>query len=237
MKFVALLFLLPAMLFGKVHDYKDTKSHGFENEKLYLLDHRKDAFLFRGNLPQKDGAFAQKELHDAMTVYLDKMNIMLPSEYIFVDVSLLNPKKEKKKINIEKNWFKDSPEKGMFLSHPLRGTHINPCMLNHELRNFLIEKDHVDGLQHLMTRLNNYMLVRRDIPLVVYVHCAAGVDRTGEASASYMMQYKGMSFHDAVKLNDHIAKRPVHYLMMNAIRWYAYYLRDVLHIETVGEIK
>jgi hypothetical protein len=237
MKLLAFFIMLPLMLFGKVHEYKETKTHGFDTEKLYLLDHRKDAFLFRGNLPEKHGCFAQKELHDAITIYLDQMNIMLHADYIFIDVSLLNPKKEKAKINVERKWFKDHPELGVMFLHPLYGSHINPCKLTHKIRNFSIEHEHVDGLQHLMKRLNDYMIIKRDVPLVVYFHCAAGVDRTGEASACYMMQFKGMSFDDAVTLNNHIGKRHVHAHMMNAIRWYAYYLRDILKLETVGEIR
>lgn len=69
------------------------------------------------------------------------------------------------------------------------------------------------------------------------MHCNAGKDRTGEAAACYLMQYKGYSYEEAIKLDFNIAERSVEERELNAIRWYAFYLRDIEKISTIGSIE
>ncbi|MGH2612544.1 MAG: dual specificity protein phosphatase family protein, partial [Rhabdochlamydiaceae bacterium] len=113
---------------------------------------------------------------------------------------------------------------------------INPVDISSEARDLILKHHDIDGLKYLMEQLRKLMDNTCSTDFVIYIHCAAGKDRTGEASACYLMQYKNYSYHDAIALDQKIAGRGLKALSMNAIRWYAFYLRDILHFSTIGKI-
>lgn len=80
------------------------------------------------------------------------------------------------------------------------------------------------------------LLEQQPSHFIIYIHCDEGKDRTGEAAACYLMQYKGYSYNDVVALDTKIAQRPIREHKLNAIRWYAFYLRDIEGISTIGTI-
>ena len=65
------------------------------------------------------------------------------------------------------------------------------------------------------------------VTTVIYVHCDAGMDRTGEVSGSYYIRYLSWSFQEALYYDDHaIEDRNIHVASRNAFQWYCYYLSD-----------
>lgn len=64
--------------------------------------------------------------------------------------------------------------------------------------------------------------------IVVYVHCEAGMDRTGEISGSYYMQYLNWSFTKALDYNNHVESRNISTSSMRAMQWFCYYLQYAL---------
>ena len=71
---------------------------------------------------------------------------------------------------------------------------------------------------------------------VIYIHCTAGKDRTGEVSAAYLMQNKNLSYIQATELNNQIAGRDVYTKQANAICLYALYLRNIKNCSWIGSI-
>ncbi len=57
-------------------------------------------------------------------------------------------------------------------------------------------------------------------PLVLYAHCAAGCDRTGEFIAAYTMTYLGWNFTKSIEWSRSICGNPPVYWNMLAAQWY-----------------
>jgi hypothetical protein len=204
---------------------------------INLLDCNKNLFLLRGNMPEKQGAFDYSGLKSSIKSFLDGLKMPISDNFKIMDISFLNELLDRDKIAMETTWFKAHPETGCFWLHSLFGALEDPLSLTPAERIVKAKESDIDGLKPLMAALHKYVTEGCDKDFVVYIHCAAGKDRTGEASASYLMQYKKYSYKDAVSLDETIAKRKPHAWSMNAIRWYAFYLRDVLKMTTVKEIE
>ena len=84
-----------------------------------------------------------------------------------------------------------------------------------------------DDLPKRLADLRGWLEKKPDDPeatMIVYAHCEAGCDRTGEFIASYLMQYKGMTIQEAWDRDTSDCGRdPVHFSEF-AIDWYCEYL-------------
>lgn len=218
-----------------VSSYGETKE-SFETKMLSLVDSANSNFLFRGNLPEKDGKFDYDGLVSAMKAVCEKEGKSLPQTFSLVDLSFLNYVKEHPEIDIEKNWFQANVSKGTFWLNSLYGAEVDPTSLPKSVRDFFLEHHDVDGLKALMQKVRAFIESKNGKATVVYMHCMAGKDRTGAASACYLMQYEGYSYDKAVALDKKVADRDPYSHFMNDIRWYAFYLRDVLNMPTIGKI-
>jgi protein-tyrosine phosphatase len=137
----------------------------------------------------------------------------------------------------EQKWFDTHIEQGNLYIYPLYGTLVNPINTPIAIRDCILHCFDIDGLKTLMFQLKRIMETKSEKDRIIYIHCAAGKDRTGEASACYLMEYKQYSYKEAVQLNEKIAGRSIEASNMNAIRWYAFYLRDVKHAFWIGDIE
>lgn len=64
----------------------------------------------------------------------------------------------------------------------------------------------IDDLPKLTKKLYD-MLTESKPPTVIYTHCEAGTDRTGEVSGAYYLRYLNMSFTDALYKDNHVQHR------------------------------
>jgi len=83
-----------------------------------------------------------------------------------------------------------------------------------------------DQLPIKMELINSLMHTRgpNGRPLLMYVHCEAGEDRTGEFSGSYYVKWLGWTYKQALDYDDHIESRNIMTVSKNAFQWYCYYL-------------
>lgn len=205
---------------------------------LYLVDKVEQNYLIRGAFPiGENGGFDGKHLRANLKIFLETQGESLSPSALLLDLTLMNMLSERKKLKSEKRWFQEHPDQGHLWIYPLYGTSSNPLQYPSKQRTEIASKEDIDGLKSLMVQLHKIMQSSCGRPYLIYMHCRAGKDRTGEASAAYLMQFKGVSYADAFGLNEKIADRPLHEERLNALRWYAFYLRDVLHIPTVGPIE
>ena len=51
---------------------------------------------------------------------------------------------------------------------------------------------------------------------IVYIHCSAGVDRTGYVSGSYKMKFNNASLKEVMKENMNVLKGHRKYMIFNA---------------------
>ncbi|MCE5318381.1 MAG: tyrosine-protein phosphatase [Parachlamydia sp.] len=217
--------------------FKDEESGSFNPDLLYLLDKKQGVYLFRGDLPEIDQTFCYTSMIDSMRAYLANKGQILSDSVQLVDLSYLNKIAERSQIEIEKNWFSAHPDLGRLILYPLYGSLINPCDLDKSLRNYILTNHDVDGLKALMNQLKSLLEARYADDAIIYMHCNAGKDRTGEAAAAYLMQFQNYSYEAAVRLDLEIAQRSLRELSLNAIRWYAFYLRDIAHTGSIGLIE
>ncbi len=63
-----------------------------------------------------------------------------------------------------------------------------------------------DDLPKLVPTLYS-MLTQQRGPALIYTHCEAGTDRTGEVSGAYYLKYCNMSFAKALYTDNHIQNR------------------------------
>lgn len=227
--------LLPLCLFFFCRECLFSIEKHFDNKVLYLLDERNNTYFFRGKLPLNEGEFCYEELKSQIKCYLSECNKPISENFKLMCVSLLNSFAERKEYQMENKWFSCNPGRGWFWRYPLFGNLLSPHYIPAQLRQVIYFTD-PDGIRYFLNSLNKLFNYEYGEDVVLYMHCKVGKDRTGEAAACYLMQYKGYSYQEAMSLNQKIARRKLRLPSINAIRWHAYYLRDVCHLPSIGQI-
>lgn len=213
----------------------------FNPELVRLLDYNTDtgAFLFRGNMPVANNALVYQQLLTAMrkaspgTPMADKVFV--------VDISLVNEviPAEANDLKIEKNFWQQNPTLGKLINHPVYGSLTSPNDYPSAVRKQLEKIPTVSKIDDLLLDLQALLKTPQmsGIPLAIYVHCEAGKDRTGEVAAAYAMKYQGVSYAAAYANANLIAERDISKYSKNELQWYAYYLKDIKKLPTIGPIK
>lgn len=87
-------------------------------------------------------------------------------------------------LQTEKTWFQENPDKGTFTQWPLFGAVIPPQWVNATQRDATArDTDKLWAIDQLPARLKQtkeWLDTQYDIPHVMFWHCEAGCDRTGE---------------------------------------------------------
>jgi len=209
---------------------------GFDISRVHYVDHSVPSspngisnFLFRGNEPKNySNQFAYDDLKTFMTIRArEEANIKLPQEFYLVDFNLENVIIEDGDISMEEAFFQQYSQLGTFINWPIVGSLVSPDDVPELLRIELVETIDdwsFDDLPDLMQTLRTLLYSNGTVPVVIYVHCEAGVDRTGEVSGSYYLKYLDWSFQQALLYDNHIENRTIVWESQNALQWYCYYL-------------
>jgi len=203
----------------------------FNPKKVNLIDRAGINWLFRGNEPKNStNNFIYQELIATMQqVALTQANTSLPASFYLMDLSFENID-EFEDIVIEKAFFAENPKLGNFTDWVIVGDLTGPDAFPPSLikqRAMTLGQWQLDDLPNKVTKLRTILDSPgpNGLPVVIYIHCEAGSDRTGEVSGSYYLQYKNFpSFAAALELDNEIAGRPIRNMSANALQWYCYYL-------------
>lgn len=196
-------------------------------------------FLFRGNMPIHN----QQLDYDGLRAAIKKaaQGKALPDAYFLVDISLINSinPQEAADLHTERSFWKHHSDVGQVINHPVYGALTSPNDYPPEVRKRLEKIPTLSSTDVLLENIQSLLNANHlnGLPLVLYVHCEAGKDRTGEVIAAYAMKYQGASYADAYANAKRIAKRELSSFSRNELQWYAYYLRDVQGVNTIGEIR
>jgi hypothetical protein len=219
--------------------------------RLHLVDQfaQHNNFLFRGSDPVlHDKVFAYDELVQLMRTAARAKGVILPDDFYLIDVSLLYVERADK--SVEKKYFHDNPYKGEYVNYPVFGhiggnrfervIHISDKVVGF-LKKFVdypifgsldkllkyVEKGE-QKLTHLdiqaVTGIRGLLTQKRDRAVVVYVHCVAGCDRTGEIIGGYRMQYMRQSLQDVYAQNTRECQREENVFSKDALLAYCRYL-------------
>eukprot|EP01029_Cantina_marsupialis_P000362 TRINITY_DN10292_c0_g1_i1.p1 TRINITY_DN10292_c0_g1~~TRINITY_DN10292_c0_g1_i1.p1 ORF type:complete len:237 (+),score=50.75 TRINITY_DN10292_c0_g1_i1:78-788(+) len=208
-----------------------------EAKKVNYLDHIGHNFLFRGNLPlNSTRGFQYDELvAEIRTKSVSQAGIKVAPKFNLIDVSLITTLKpdEKKDMNAEIDFFRYNPALGHFTSKPLYGQIVSPSVFPKHMREHQSHHIFVDHLPRIVRGIRDMLEDQSGTPKVIYWHCEAGCDRTGEISFAYSLSYLGMNAVDAWKKNVEICGRNPNNASLDAQRWWCYYAKSE-GIKTTG---
>jgi len=222
-------------------------------KNVHYVDSVGTNFLFRGERPLtgddiSPAVFNLDGLKRAIAEQAVQAGVTLPPSYILVDISLLwiddthNPEqaaKEKKLLFEEFSFFRSNPEIGQVHLWSSKGTSLNPLdPALSSCRDYLamnldswLSDPLVWRVEKLRTWLENPSELGIVGPVVIYVHCFGGCDRTGELIGSYIMRYMDKSWEEMNNLNkgccriDGKTGETLYAIEnCNALRWYGLWL-------------
>ncbi len=209
------------------------ESGDFDPGRVQIVDMIGQNLLVRGNLPVIDKKFAYEELTQTIDKELHKKTGRdLSPNYLLIDISLL----QLGSFSVEHDWFQEHPRFGCYWNRPIIGSLLEPFAFKRSERMAYLRLGPVEELDLFIEEIHSMVSRNCGRPAVIYVHCHSGQNRTGEVIACYRMRYLGMSYKDAVKANDELTG-PIQEISQNAIKWYAFYLRDVKKVKSVGKIE
>ncbi|XP_065920115.1 uncharacterized protein [Dysidea avara] len=186
-------------------------------------------FLFRGNQPINGTQFAYTSLVTTMRSLAKSAGHDFPDNFTLLDVSYLNVFEEKDYM-VEKKFFEANPNKGTLYNKIIVGSLIPPPQNDLTLTKDTVKayvENGFDKLPEKMKFFRDLLYTKGDRPIVIYGHCEAGTDRTGEVSGAYYMKYLNLTFTEALYINNHIQNRDMYKASRNAMQWYCFYLRFV----------
>jgi len=227
-KLVGLLFVL----------FSVVSCSAFNPDRCKLIDQTKPGalpsnhtnYLFRGDLPLDDnGDFAWEQMNATFHDIVPTMD----QHYVMIDLSFLN-KFELLDEEAEKRYFRQNPQHGEYINWPIWGNAMMPDFFDESQRTQMsidLPNWQHDDLPSKIPELNSMLYTDYNVTTVIYIHCEAGMDRTGEISGSYYIRYLGWSFEDALYYDDHaIEDRNIHVASRNGFQWYCYYLDNTQQV-------
>lgn len=216
-----------------------TVKSDFEPGLVSLISQDSGNYLFRGNMPISNKTFRYKELRASLEQAAPGK--VLPKEIYLVDISLINSinPNEAADLEIETSFWKTNSTLGRLINHPVYGSLTSPNDYPKKVRRQLEKIPTLSNTDVLLENIHSLLQSRQlnGVPLVLYIHCEAGKDRTGEIAAAYAMKYQQSSYADAYANAKRIAKRDLGKNSRNELQWYAYFLKDIKKVSTVGDIR
>jgi hypothetical protein len=197
--------------------------------------------LFRGGLPQEGNpsVFNYKGLKKAIINAGKEAGVQVPSPFYIIDVNLLNIEnpKDAQWIMVEEQFFRAHPKLGRIQVWGMNGVGLsvndpalapNRYYLGQNLDKWLNDRlnERVESLRGWLENTAPVAQGKTKVPIVVYIHCAVGCDRTGEFSGAYYLRYLNKSWEEVNKLNQSMCShnRPFNCKNYRALQWYCVWL-------------
>jgi protein-tyrosine phosphatase len=186
-------------------------------------------YLFRGNYPHNDNqtAFDYTTLVSYMRKKALESNIVLPKKFKLVDVTFLHSIGNYFDYKLEVDFFKKNPHLGSVLHWTIIGHPINASSLSEYIRKPMVEFTYdwniEDQLIERTEVLHQFVHTPNNVTTVYYMHCEAGVDRTGQVSGAYYIRHLGWSFLQALAFDYDVSPRRIMALNQNGLNWYCWY--------------
>jgi len=229
---VVLLLILTLL---NVSQHVNASIEPLNYDRVHLVDANSamGTFLFRGNQPELNNTFAYTTLKTYLTQRAqEEGGIKLPDLYYLYDISLLsvNNSDEVAALQVEIDYMKQNPSLGYLLNWPLQGDVLGPynySIINREYLATTLPAWQPDQLAAKVKFIKS-LLTRQtkvtDLPLVVYVHCGHGQDRTGEMTGAYELQYNLKTFQEIWSYDTGMGMDVVE--NEHSLQWYCLYYAD-----------
>jgi len=199
--------------------------------RIALIDKIENNYIFRGNNPfvVKDGkmVFAYDELTSYFNNILSKQGLSPLQDYYLIDVSLLD---------ID-HYYAIKSEKQFFAEHNNQGRVINistlsPGLLfgqfaNSNILTSSITNNYMLWINSTLKEVHDIASRQMDKPVVIYIHCNSGRDRTGLMAASYKLLSKNINLAEVRSQNVTEAGRNSVRSYDQAIGSYCLYVKQI----------
>lgn len=205
-------------------------SKELDPSRMALIDEVGGNYLFRGNNPfvTKNGEkiFAYDALTSNFNSILKQQNRKLLQDYYLIDVSLLDLD-EYSEIKKEEQFFSKNPRLGKLINTST----LSPSLLLTERQPHFkypvgaIVQNYNLWITNLLNKIHLLALQKADLPVVLYVHCDSGRDRTGLITASYKMLFDNINLAEAKSQNVTDVGRSSRTLYDRAMRSYCLYVQ------------
>ncbi len=208
---------------------------------VHYVDSAGHNFLFRGGLPltNNERTFNYQGLKRSIIEAGNAAGVSVPSDFFIIDVNLLNIENtvDRNRIFVEHQFFQTQPALGFIQVWGINGTGLQATdpqlagcrnYLGHHLDSWLR-----DGLGSRIEKVRQWLTgeqadsrVVTDLPIVIFVHCVAGCDRTGEFTGAYYLRYMNKSWQEMNALNQQMCShnRPFNCRNYRAAQWYCLWL-------------
>ena len=214
---------------------------------VHYVDSKDSNFLFRGASPLNE-KFPLKFDYDDLTQAMKNATppgMRFPEKFFLIDINLLQSENsgdgtnpgDIDRIVAEYLFFKNNPSLGAIYVWGMRGTGIkatDPALagsrdylarhLDDWLNDELVKR--VQSLRDwLETGAIGYSTPKKtNEPVVIYMHCYGGCDRTGELSGAYYLRYLHKSWQEVNDINREMCGRPFGCNNYRAVQWYCCWL-------------
>ena len=208
---------------------------------VHFVDAVGSNYLFRGGLPKlrKTGVMNYNGLKNAIVAAAQQGGCNLPASFFLLDVNLLNIENDSdaKRIWVEYQFFKDHPNLGQIQVWGLNGTKLSATdpqlsgareYLARNLDDWLGDRlaYRIETLRKWLKSSPVQFGAPSDMPMVIYVHCVVGCDRTGELIGAYYLHYMNKSWEEMNNLNQSFCPHQRLFNTKNyqATQWYCLWL-------------
>ncbi|MDP0561327.1 MAG: dual specificity protein phosphatase family protein [Candidatus Endonucleobacter sp. (ex Gigantidas childressi)] len=219
--------------------YISQTNYPFSLDTIHLVDfHRRTGnYIFRGNTPLSNGIFPYEKLMSAIKhIASKKLHRTIDDNHFLINISLINNIAEESHLKTEELFFKNNPDKGEFINHPIYGAPTSPNNYPPDRRKEIENTPDIDDISGLLSNIKKKLDHKKDRPQIIYIHCQSGFDRTGVVIAAYQMRYSQCSYESAYINANKIAGRLITNNCHAGLQWYAYYLQDIENLTSIGAI-
>lgn len=203
-------------------------------KRMHLVDFNLDTqhYLFRGNFPGSKHEITYDYLMDSLrTRAKEQANIELPEKLRLVDITFLQSLIDRTMLQTEKEFWKQNEHLGRMVHWTIVGHPINASSLpsNTVRKALTLHTGDWDFSDKLIERVDTlyrwvHSLEESSVPTVYYIHCAAGVDRTGQVSGAYYMRHLGWSWLRSLQFDYMVSPRAINSWNQNGMNWYCWWL-------------
>lgn len=196
--------------------------------RIKIVDNIGANYLFRGSNPYVNiygkSIFSYHDLKRYINQILIKEGKNSLSNFYLIDLNLLD-------IDA---FFQIRQERDFFIKNPHLGSFKNFSEISVDLLlmpfnslNFVskITDDYHAKLTKTLVEINQILAKQQSTPVVIYVHCNAGRDRTGLFFAAYRMFFEKSNLSTVIQKNITEVNRNAEYLLADTIESYCFYLQ------------
>lgn len=209
-----------------------------DRKRVILVDQIGQNLIFRSNSPAdpKAGTYDLELLFSYMRDEAQKHGIEFPEDFTVDAYSFLNFF-EPSHRDPEIDYFSQHPEYKL-TSKIIVGNFVSPNKYSKSIIKYMAkhyEKWNFDSMGKLATLMHDSLVEQGDKPKIIFFHCVAGEDRTGQVFGAYKMLFNNWSYKQALDFDNQVEDRDIRSMSRHGLTWFCYYLKYAKNVNNECE--